>query len=336
MLTDRTPCGDIFNNPYTESTLIGNWLEDRLQERIVHTGRGRIGATWCATGFLEDPAVTKARHPEKVQASLLHSTYDVDYGNCLGVSQLTGIGDGNRSGVGTTLMLGYNQTANAMGPAHASSRDKRGVDRVLLFSVDPVADPAAPMPVSSYTDTYGRFYHRDTDGSDNGGKKGRRYAGSTMGATTLSSAEKVVGEVAAPIGTADRNLYDSVLRATAAAPLPSCVANTAYMGNKTNPGAASLPPVPQRHMITRGLPATNTLGNTGWTLASSSTPLPVCSISRAFTAGARQKHSRYQRDSIDRERWCSSKQAADTPVEHFTLQRRLPPAGGYGGGMTTL
>ncbi|CBZ31500.1 hypothetical protein, conserved [Leishmania donovani] len=325
MPSDRDPSGDGFNNPYANTTLVGNWLEDRLQQRIVHKRRGGAAATWCAQGIFEDPAVTMARHPAEAQAALLHSTYEVDYGHRLGMTQRTGSGGMDNSAAVSTLMRGSRHNANAAGPGSGSSTAKGGIDKVLLFSVDPVADPAAPLPLSTNADTYGAFYYETGDGSVD--VNGARYAGSSTGATTSSPADRGDGGATAPPAGADRNLYDSVSRAVAAAAAPSSSFRMprAQMQRGANADATSSSlPVPRRHMLSRGVATTSTFGHTGWTLASSSATSAAGHVSAAPWRPP-QRHRPPNKNSMDGERWCSSKQAADTPVEHFTLQQRLPP-----------
>ncbi|CAJ1016525.1 hypothetical protein, conserved [Leishmania lindenbergi] len=332
MPSDRNPSGEGFSNPYENTTLVGNWLEDRLQQRIVQKGRGGVGTTWCAQGVFEDPAVTRARDPAEAQAALLRSTYQVDYRNRPGVAQRTGSSGGmDCSGAASTLMLGTQHNAHAVGSGSTFSTAKGdGVDKVLLFSVDPVADPTAPLPLSTKAGTYGAFYHcRNADRLANGSSSsshvnGALYADSATSPATSSPANKADGRVTAPPGDADSNLYDSVSR-TAAAPSSTFGATRAPIQRSANPDTtSSLPPVPQRRKLSNGTATTSTLGHTRWTLTS------ICASVAAGGFGAAsgrssQRHPRQSKDGMDDERWCSSKQIADMPVEHFTLQRRLPP-----------
>ncbi|CBZ23394.1 conserved hypothetical protein [Leishmania mexicana MHOM/GT/2001/U1103] len=324
MPSDRDPSGDGFNNPYGNTTLVGNWLEDRLQQRIVHKGRGGVAATWCAEGIFDDPAVTMARHPAEAQAALLHSTYDVDYGHRLGITQRTSSGGVDEWAAASTLMRGSKHNANTTSPGNALTTAKGGIDKALLFSVDPVADPAAPLPLSTNADTYGAFYYANGDGSVIG--NGTPYAGSAADATTSTPADLGNGGATAPLADMDRDLYDSVSRAVAAAAAPSSSfrMTRAQLQRSASANATSSSPIPRRHMFSRGVATTNAFGHTGWTLASSS------ATSSAGDVGAApwrplQRHRPPNKNSMDDERWCSSKQAADTPVEHFTLQKRLPP-----------
>ncbi|KAG5511996.1 hypothetical protein GH5_07949 [Leishmania sp. Ghana 2012 LV757] len=314
---DARPSGDGFNNPYENTTLVGNWLEDRLQRRVIHKGRGGVEATWCTQGLFEDPAVTMARDPAKAQAALLHSTYEVHYGNRQTMTQKTGSVGLGCSGAASTLMLGRKHNAHAAGPGSVSPRAKSGIDKALLFSVDPVADPDASLPQSTYAETYGAFHYGSTSGSVDGNSSGR-CAGSVEGATKSLSATKGNSRDTAPPGGVDRNLYDSVSRAAAAA-----AAVSSSLGAASSHAAPSSPGL-RRHMPSRGAATTSAFGNTGWTLASASVPSATGSFGAA-TWRSRHSHSRRRKDSTDDERWCSSKQAADTPVDHFTLQRRLPP-----------
>ncbi|GET85769.1 hypothetical protein, conserved [Leishmania tarentolae] len=327
MLSDRDPSGDGFNNPYENATLVGNWLEDRLQERIVHEGRGRVGTTWCAKGIFEDPAVTRGRSPAQVQAALLHSTYEVDYTHPLGMTQHTGgSADMGDCAAASTLMRGSKHKADMVDPASVSLTAKGGIDRALLFSVDPVADPAAPLPLSTYADTYGAFYYANDDRSIDG--NGTRHAGSAATGTTASSpAGQSNGGATAPPTGADRNLYDSVSRAVVAAAAPASSFRTTMAQTQRSAdaeAALSRLPAPRHNMLSRGVATTSAFGHTGWTLASLSATSAV-GHDGATQWQPLQRHRPPKKASMSDERWCSSKQAADTPVEHFTLQQRLPP-----------
>ncbi|KAK7196409.1 hypothetical protein NESM_000577900 [Novymonas esmeraldas] len=296
-----------FNNPYTNSTLVGNWLEDRQQRRRYFAGRGGAATTWCADGIFDDPAVSASRNPAEAQAALLHSTYQVSFGG----RRPTGA-DARAAAAApaaATLMLGSRHTSG--GGATTTCTAKGGVDKVLLFSVDPVADPAAPLPRSTNADTYGASYYcADSTGNT---------PTTAMGDSGVDGEQLARAAVAG--GDGERNLYDSVSRSAAAVALAPSLASGGTRGLRHAPATTATSAL-RRHTLRRsgGGGARTTTAHTGWTLSCVSTEAGDDADSRG-----RLQPPPPPPESAVGDRWTTSKQSADVPVEHYALQRRLPP-----------
>lgn len=333
MAAKRAATGDAFNNPYHNTTLVGNWLEDRQQKRVYLTGRAGAAMTWYADGVFGDPAVSTAADPAAVQADLRHSVYDVDYcrrhrrpsgpGGVAGAESTLGRGSavGSAQAMGSTLMLGSKHSEAAAAASGAvTSKAKGGVDKVLLFTKDPVTDPAAPLPLSTNADTYGAFYHGDSGA----GAYPTVASSSRPQSATGADADLDTTSHTAAAGSDDRTLYESVTRMAAGAPQTATSAFAA--------AGSALPALKRRPTLSRTTATTDAIRPTGWTLSSIGAPAILATEKSDGPAKTRQPCLRHRHKfaseaagGLGGERWCTSKQAADIPVDHFTLQRRLPP-----------
>jgi hypothetical protein len=299
MSTARDTAGETFNNTYHNSTLVGNWLEDRLQRGTRDGHR----STTQDDGLLADPRITRARNAPRVRKGLMHSTYSVDY---------------DRNSVTDGRPVSAQAGAEGEGGSSASTREqqqvllaftatwlesthgKTGVDRALLFSEDPVADPTAELPVSTNTDTYGAFYRDGTNTAADGG-----VTGASAQNTRRSGSRTARGDTACDGQSDERNLYESVMNAKARLATPT-----------TN--TSSTTPDQRSKAATRATAV-------GSSLSMRSATVVGFTALAAPAPGNNTSATAEEEDGIDA-RWCTTKQAADIPVEHCVFQRRLPPA----------
>ncbi|KPI84129.1 hypothetical protein ABL78_6803 [Leptomonas seymouri] len=315
MPSDYDTAGETFNNTYTNSTLVGNWLEDRLlrSAQQQQQGGGRNGKAAGDDGLLEDPRITHGRHAPQVRQELMRTTYDVDYNRNGGVKgDGTGMDDAERSVQvqQSALLIAAPVDRTA---ACIKTSGRYCVDRALLFSKDPVADPLAALPPSTNTDTYGAFYKCADAGDGSNGVEG--------GSAAASCAESRDNE---------HNLYESVENARTRLMTGSAESSVRAKGLSM----ASVRAQSVKSAVASSSARWNTIG-----FASLAAPAPgatqgegVLGFTKASGNGASTRRDSQKRgclndnEEVDTDvRWCTSKQTADIPVEHCVFQRRLPP-----------
>lgn len=316
--SERDMTGEAFTNTYGNGTLVGNWLEDRLQcgapsfsgdDNNNHNATSRHD-----DGLLEDPRITRCHGAPQVRQDLMRTTYGVDYSRKGGDTGLDAQGNSN-SGT-TSVQSVLSATAmHAMGGRDGSS-GKSGVDRALLFSNDPVADPVAALPTSTNTDTYGAYFRDSSkgDGSSSSSSgclaEGGREQGTATGTTSGCGGGKTHSRKKSH--EEEHNLYDSVV----AAGSRQAVCSTETCAR------------------TKGLSSMSSSSSKtvhGQTVGFASLAALSAGHGHKSSSGGGTRRSALHRGDVDEDgdeadaRWRTSKQVADVPVEHYVFQRRLPP-----------
>lgn len=284
MPSNRDTAGESFNNTYHNGTLVGNWLEDRLQ-RSSNNNNNAVNAAAHDDGLLEDPRITRGRNASHVRQDLMHSTYDVDYSH-----KVSDSGEPETTQHPQSVLQASTAGSSMRG---MSAGSKNGLHRALLFSKDPVADPAAMLPVSTNTDTYGAFC-RDAVTADEGDGGATEGEGGGVARRLRESRSGTANR------TAERDLYESVTNAKAR--------QSAAPGNATAAGTTR----------PRGAAAASASATAFASVRSNATGFASLAAPAVGSRGGAEE------DESD-VRWCTSKQAADVPVEHYVFQRRLPP-----------
>lgn len=318
MPTNRDDGEPTFNNTYHNGTLVGNWLEDRLQRRpepqdgvtgSQHEGHGGGG------GLLEDLRITRARDAPQVRHDLMHTTYDVDYSRKgSGEASVEGSARGPHA---PSVLLASTAARGASGGG-GGAEGRGGVNRALLFSKDPVADPVALLPVSTNTDTYGAFYAASP------AEEGNEAAGDDTVArqrALRTNGREGRGE--------ERSLYDSVMNARAKSSIG--IAGTRSVQSTTRQGGGAAAAAATLSTSARGavvgfaslaVPASETTQDGG---VSASAHRSGMAGSSAKRKGSKNGDDDDGEGDVGGGRWCTSQQAADVPVDHYIFQRRLPP-----------
>ncbi|KPA80798.1 hypothetical protein ABB37_04238 [Leptomonas pyrrhocoris] len=336
MPSDRDTAGETFDNTYHNTTLVGNWYEDRLlrSEQPQRSQNGRhISKAACEDGLLEDLRITQARNAPQVRQDLMHTTYDVDYNRtAVGVDAEDTVSSSKAPVPLLGLLPGTSTRGAACSIDHGSPSGREGVDRALLFSQDPVADPLAELPLSTNTDTYGAFFFLQ-DGS--GGAEG-----DGEGDAKMSTDNTQAGQTRSRRQRNDEYcLYDSVTNAKtrlatggggggAGASVGGKSLSTKSVQNRgatsAAAAAASTSSAIQRRTFGFTSLAAPAAEASGGDTAVRTTTTTVASGRGMQSRSGKQKGGRNDTDEDD-VRWCTSKQAADIPVEHCVFQRRLPP-----------